>query len=107
VGDRLANGLYIMSMLKDWGRMRRYGYSRNDVLGILWYTDSKTSSAPVGADAVKALSKVRLAADGDARRFFTEMIVEIGRKPCASESRKLLKWAGILRTVEGNEKSGS
>jgi hypothetical protein len=99
VGDRLANGLLILSNLNDWGRMRRYGYNRDDVLGILWYMDRKSSSSPVGPDAVKALSKVRLASDGDARRFFTEMIVEIGRKPSVVESRKLLKWAGILNRV--------
>jgi len=100
VGDRLANGLLIMSNLRDWGRMRRYGYSRDDVLGILWYLDRSASGQPVGQDAVKALSRVKLASDGNARRFFTEMIVEIGRKPSVSESRRILKWAGILNRME-------
>ena len=100
VGERLANGLLIMSNLKDWGRMRRYGYNRDDVLGILWYLDRKTTKDPVRPDAVKALSRVKLASDGDAKKFFTEVIVEIARKPSRSESVKMLKWAGILNRME-------
>jgi len=96
VGDRLANGMVIMATLKDWGKMRRYGYNRDDVLGILWYMDRNSSSNPVGMDAVKALSKVKLASDGDAKKFFTEMIVEMGRRPSSSESKRLFKWASIL-----------
>lgn len=101
VGERLANGLLILSGLKDWGKMRRYGYNRDDMLGILYYVDMKTNADPVGQDAVRALRRVKLGTDGDARGFFTEMIVEIGRRPSPQESRKLLKWAGILRSVEG------
>jgi len=106
IGERLANAMLIMSNLRDWGRMARYGYSRDDVLGILWYVDGKLSREPVGPDAVRALSKVRLASDGDARRFFTEIIVETGRRPSKSESRKLLKWAGILNKVRNPSTGG-
>jgi hypothetical protein len=99
-GERLANGLLIMSNLKDWGKMRRYGYNRDDVLGMLQYLDMKTNQNPVGKDAVRALRSIKLSSDCDARSFFTEMIVEIGRKPTASESKSLLGWAEILQRVE-------
>lgn len=107
IGERLANAMLILSNLRDWGRMARYGYSRDDVLGILWYVDGKVSKEPVGADAVKALRKVRLASDGNARGFFTEMIVETGRRPSKAESRKLLKWANILNKVQNPSTGGT
>jgi len=99
--------MLIMTNLDEWSRMSRYGYSRDDVLGILWYVDGKVSKERVGADAVKALSNVRLASDGNARRFFTEMIVEMGRRPSKTESKKLLKWAGILNRVQNPSTRGA
>lgn len=93
--DRLYNGLVILSNLKNWNQFKRYGYNRDDVLGILHFVDKNISTIPVGADAVKTLSKIKLGSDGFIP-FFTKMIVEIGRKPSSVESKKIASWAKIL-----------
>lgn len=97
--DRLYNGLMIMSTIKDWKQFKKYGYNREDVLGILHFIDKHSSDSPVGVDAVKTLSKVKLASDGMVP-FFTSIIVEIGRKPNSIESKKLASWAKILSNFE-------
>jgi len=97
--DRLYNGLMILSTLKNWKQFKKYGYTRDDVLGILHFIDKNASDKPVGTDAVKTLSRVKLSSTG-MLPFFTEMIVEIGRKPTQYESRKLAKWAKILSNFE-------
>jgi hypothetical protein len=93
--DRLYNGLMILSNLKNWNQFKKYGYTRNDVLGLLHFVDKSISQSPVGSDAVKTLSRVKLGSSGMVP-FFTEIIVEIGRKPSKVESRKLASWAKIL-----------
>lgn len=97
--DRLYNGLMILSSIKDWKQFKKYGYDRSDVLGILHYVDLNVSENPVGKDAVKTLSNIRLGSDGMIP-FFTKMIVEIGRKPDRYESKKLASWAKILSNFE-------
>lgn len=97
--DRLENGLMILSNLRDWKRFKKYGYNRDDVLGILYFMDRTVGAEPVGEDSVKALSHVKLASD-DLKKFFTEIILETGRKPNRFEARKLASWAGILRYFE-------
>lgn len=92
---RLYNGLMILANLKDWKEFKKYGYTKNDVLGILHYMDTKLSSQPVGKDAVKAISKMKIAS-GSLVPFFTEVIVETGRKPDRNESRKMASWVKIL-----------
>lgn len=97
--DRLYNGLMILSNLKNWNQFKKYGYNRKDVLGILHFVDKNLSETPVGSDAVKTLSTVKLGSDGMVP-FFTKMIVEIGRKPNKIESKKLASWAKILSNFE-------
>jgi hypothetical protein len=97
--DRLYNGLMILSNLKNWKQFKKYGYTRDDVLGILHFIDKSASETPVGADAVKTLSRVKLGSSGMVP-FFTSMIVEIGRKPSRNESKKLASWAKILSQFE-------
>jgi hypothetical protein len=97
--DRLYNGLMILSNLKNWKQFKKYGYTRDDVLGILHFIDKNASSTPVGSDAVKTLSRVKLGSSGMVP-FFTSMIVEIGRKPSRIESKKLASWAKILSQFE-------
>lgn len=92
--DRLLNGLIILSNIKDWKRFKKYGYSREDVLGLLHYVDKNISDKPVGADMIKALTVVKEASN--ATQFFTEMIVEAGRTPSINEAKKLSKWSKIL-----------
>lgn len=94
--DRLYNGLMILSNLKNWNQFKRYGYNHDDVLGILHFVDRNISTSPVGIDAIKTLSRVKLGSDGLVP-FFTKMIVEIGRKPGKIESKKIASWAKILR----------
>jgi len=96
---RLYNGLMILANLKDWKEFKKYGYTKNDVLGILHYMDTKLSSKPVGKDAVKAMSKMRIAS-GSLVPFFTEVIVETGRKPDRVESKKMASWVKILSNFE-------
>ncbi|MBD3261450.1 MAG: hypothetical protein GF334_07180 [Candidatus Altiarchaeales archaeon] len=97
--DRLENGLMILSNLKDWKRFKKYGYNRDDVLGILYFMDRTIGAEPVGEDSVKALSHVKLASD-NLKKFFTEIILETGRKPGKYEATKLASWARILRYFE-------
>jgi hypothetical protein len=97
--DRLYNGLMILSTLKKWKQFKKYGYTRDDVLGILHFIDKHTTDNPVGDDAVKTLSRVKIGST-DMVPFFTSMIVEIGRKPNRIESKKLASWAKILSQFE-------
>jgi intein/homing endonuclease len=97
--DRLYNGLMILANTQNWEQFKKYGYTRNDVLGILHFIDKSASDIPVGTDAVKTLSRVKLGSTGMVP-FFTKMIVEIGRKPSQSESKKLASWAKILSQFE-------
>lgn len=97
--DRLFNGLMILSNIKNWKQFKKYGYTRDDVLGILHFIDKNASNIPVGTDAVKTLSRVKLGSTGMVP-FFTKMIVEIGRKPSQSECKKLASWAKILSQFE-------
>jgi hypothetical protein len=97
--DRLHNGLMILSSLKNWKQFKRYGYNRSDVLGLLHFVDKNASKDPMGVDAVKALSKIRLGSEGLVP-FFTEIIVETGRKPRKLEARKIASWAKILSNFE-------
>lgn len=97
--DRLYNGLMILSTIKDWKQFKKYGYTRDDVLGILHFIDKNATDSPVGQDAVKTLSRVKLGSTGMVP-FFTSMIVEIGRKPSRTESKKLASWVKILSQFE-------
>lgn len=97
--EKIVNGIHILANLKNWGRIRKYGYSKEDVLGLLYHIDKTMSDNPVGADAVKALSKIRLASN-DTKGFFTEMIIEIGRKPSSIEAKKLAGWGKILSNFD-------
>jgi hypothetical protein len=97
--DRIYNGLMLLANLKNWKQLQKYGYSRNDVLGLLYYVDSKVAAEPVSQDAVKALSRVKLGSGGMVP-FFTEIIVETGRKPHKIEAKKIAKWAEILSYFE-------
>lgn len=97
--DRLHNGLMILSNLNNWKQFKKYGYKRDDVLGLLYFVDKNASSQPVGMDAVKALSKVRLGSEGLVP-FFTEIIVETGRRPRKVEAKKIAAWAKILSNFE-------
>lgn len=92
---RLINGFMILSNIEDWESIKRYGYDRKDVLGMLHFIDKNMSSNPVGSDAVLALSKIKTASSSP-QSFFTEMIIEIGRQPSVKEAKKLIKWAKIL-----------
>jgi hypothetical protein len=96
---RLHNGLMILANLKSWKQFKRYGYDRSDVLGLLHFVDKHASMEPVGVDAVKALSKVKLSSDGLVP-FFTEIIVETGRRPRKLEAKKMASWAKILSNFE-------
>lgn len=98
--DRLYNGLMILSNLKNWGQFKKYGYNRDDVLGLLHYIDKHASKEPVGVDAVKALSRIRLGSGGLVP-LFTEIIVETGRRPRKLEASKIASWAKILSNFEG------
>jgi hypothetical protein len=97
--DRLYNGLMILSSLKSWNQFKKYGYSREDVLGLLHYVDKHASKDPVGVDAVKALAKVKIGSGGLVP-LFTEIIVETGRRPRKVEASKIASWAKILRYFE-------
>lgn len=97
--DRLYNGILILSNLNSPERFSKYGYRRDDMLAILHFVDREISSEPVGADAVKALSRVKLGSEGLVP-FFTEMIVETGRKPGRSEASRLATWAELLSCFE-------
>jgi hypothetical protein len=97
--ERLKNGLIILANLKDWSRLKKYGYSRDDVLGMLCYVDQKTASEPLELNMVKALSKVKLASN-DLKSFFTEIIFETGHKPGKTSAKKLASWARILNSLE-------
>lgn len=96
---KLINGVMILSNLKDWDSFKKYGYNRNDALALLSFADRTLSTSPVDVDMVKALSRVKTARL-DPKMFFTEIILETGRKPSADHGKKLLKWAGILSKFE-------
>jgi len=85
--------------LSDWSSLKRYGFGAKDALGLLHFADKTISRDPVGADAVKALSMMRESSENP-QRFFTELILEIGRKPTASEGRKILRWSKILSELK-------
>ena len=93
--ERLLNGVHILSNLKSWDNFKKYGYTKRDVLGLLHFVDKNSSAEPVGKDAVLALSKIKTA-NSDPTSFFTEMIIEIGRKPTVKEAKRLVKWSKIL-----------
>jgi hypothetical protein len=96
--DRLVNGLLIMSNLKDWSKLKRYGYTKSDVLGMLHFIDKTASSNPLSKDIIKSLSVTK---DGsDLKSFFTEIIVETGKKLSSTEARKLASWKQILDKVK-------
>jgi hypothetical protein len=96
--DRLVNGLMILSNLKNWNRLRRYGYTRNDVVGMLHFIDKNASSKPLSKDIVKAIPVTK--EGSDLKSFFTEIIVETGRRLSASEAKKLSSWKNILDKVK-------
>jgi intein/homing endonuclease len=93
--ERLLNGIMILSNIKDWNNFKKYGYTKNDVIGLLHFVDKNISANPIGSDAVMALSRIKAASD-DPTAFFTEMIIETGRKPTVKEAKKLIKWAKII-----------
>lgn len=96
--DRLVNGLLILSNLKDWKRLKRYGYTRNDVVGMLHFIDKTASSKPLSKDLVQSISVTK---DGsDLKSFFTEIIIESGRRLSTTEAKKLASWKQILDKVK-------
>ena len=96
---RLQNGLLILSNLKSWKDFDKYGYTKKDILGMLHFIDKEASKDPVGTDAVKALSYIKIGSN-DLKHVFTDMIVEIGRKPTKKEAKKLASWVKILSYLE-------
>lgn len=92
--DRLRNGLLLMGNLQSWGELAKYGYSKDDVLGILHWADMKMSSEPVGKDAVGVLRHMK--AGTGLKDMYLEMILETGRRPSRVEAIKLAAWSKIL-----------
>lgn len=90
---RLYNGLIILSNLNDWNEFKDYGYSRDDLIGILYFVDSLLSSNPLNKDIVLAISAIK---EKDKILFLSKLIVEIGRMPSVEESKKILSWFNIL-----------
>jgi hypothetical protein len=93
--ERLVNGFMILSNVKNWNSLKKYGYGREDVIGMLHFIDKNMSSEPIGSDAVLALSRIKTASTNP-QSFFTDMIIEIGRQPSVKEGLKLIKWTKIL-----------
>jgi len=96
---RLLNGLVILSNTHNWKEFKKYGYSRNDLLGILYYLDKSINKNHIGHDAIKALSNIKLAGS-DLKEFFTELVIEIDRAPSKYEAKKLASWGKILSDFE-------
>lgn len=96
---KLVNGLMILSNLNNWKTFKKYGYSRDDVLALLSFSDRAISESPVSVDMVKAMSHIKTASVSP-QRLFTEIIIETGQKPDAAQGKKLLKWAKILSEFE-------
>ncbi len=95
---KLLDGILILSNVKNWSEFKKYGYSRNDVLGLLHLFDMKRGTNPLPREAVKSLSNVRLGSDWNA--FFTEYLVELGRKASSEETKKVANWARILKNFD-------
>lgn len=95
---KLLDGILILSNVKNWSEFKKYGYTRNDVLGLLHLFDIKKGTNPLPREAVKSLSNVRLGSDWNA--FFTEYLVELGRKASSEETKKVANWARILKNFD-------
>jgi len=95
--DRLTNGLFILTNLRDWKSLKRYGYSREDVIGMMHYIDKVASKEPLDTDVVKALVSIK--ESSDLTDFFTEIIVETGKELTASQAKKLAGWRKILKKI--------
>lgn len=96
---KLINGLMILSNLNDWRDFKKYGYNRNDVLGLMAFIDQNISDHPLNMETIKTLSNIRTA-NLSPQNFFTELIVETGNKPDVLHAKRLLKWAKILSVFE-------
>lgn len=96
---RLVNGYMLMSNLKDWESIKKYGYTRKDALALLSFFDSTLSDTPVSEEISRALSVIKTAGKTP-EDIFTELIVETGVKPTPVIGRKILKWASILSKFE-------
>lgn len=95
---KLLDGILILSNVQNWSEFKKYGYTRNDVLGLLHLFDTRKSSTPLSREAVKSLSRVKLGSDWSS--FFTEYLVELGRKASTTEYKKVANWARILKNFD-------
>jgi hypothetical protein len=95
--DRLTNGLLILTNLKNWKSLKRYGYNREDVIGLMHYIDKEASQDPLDSDLVKALASTK--ESSNLKEFFTDIIVETGKELTPKQARKLAGWRKILRKI--------
>jgi hypothetical protein len=68
------------------------------MLGLLHVLDLEEGTSPLPREAVKSLSRVRLGSNWE--EFFTEYLVESGRKASSAEYRKVANWARILKNFD-------
>jgi len=96
--EKLQKGILILANVKDWSDFKKYGYTREDMLGLLHVLDLEEGTSPLPREAVKSLSRVRLGSNWE--EFFTEYLVESGRKASSAEYRKVANWARILKNFD-------
>lgn len=95
--ERLTNGLMILTNLKNWKSLKKYGYNREDVIGMMHYIDKTASQEPLDSEIVKALASTK--ESSNLKEFFTEIIVETGKELSPKQAKKLSGWRKILKKI--------
>jgi hypothetical protein len=95
---RLAGALLLSTKVASPVELKRFGFSRKDIIGLMGYMDRRASSNPLCEESLKFLAKK--GSDVSSKKtFFEDYIIATGLKPSSENSKKIWKWANILKDI--------
>jgi len=92
---KLAAALMLMSKVGT-SKMSSLGYSRSDMLGVLYYLDGRTASdVRLAKDSLSFIERNKVASSSK-KAYIMEFMIDSDRKPTPREASKIWDWAQII-----------
>jgi hypothetical protein len=94
---KVASAIMLMSKVGS-SKMVKLGYSRGDLLGVLYYMEGnkgKIASSRLPEDALRYIESTKIGKYSK-KAYIMHFIIDSGRQPSPSEASKIWKWATII-----------
>jgi hypothetical protein len=95
VGEiKLASSLMAFASAKDLGKLKKFGFSRKEVVEVLSFVDSRMNGTPIDRSVVDYVAKT---AGDPGAKYYLGFMTSAARPLSLREKSTMSKWAGMLR----------